>query len=82
MDVTSVEEDVLKESPELACRIELDITANFEGDASKDEVLSQIRQQLLSSVKSGITSVARDLNLRSSGVTVRPLRMECDINDA
>lgn len=82
VSVPSVAEDILKTDPEYSCRIELDITADFEGITNKQALVRKIKAELLAAVKSGITSVARGLNLKSSGVKVRPLRLECDINDA
>lgn len=77
----TVSEDVLSSGPEYACRIELDISAAFEGAASKPALVRKIKSSLLSAVKAAMTDVARSMNLRSGGVQVRPLRLECDLND-
>ncbi len=77
----TVAEDVLASGPEYACRIELDISAAFEGTANKSALIRKIKASLLSAVKSSMTDVARSMNLRSGGVKVRPLRLECDLMD-
>lgn len=77
----TVSDDVLSSGPEYACRIELDISTSFEGTASKDALIRKIKSSLLSAVKASMTDVARSMNLKSGGVQVRPLRLECDVND-
>lgn len=77
----TVSEDVLAESPEYACRIELDISASFEGTVDKGALIRKIKASILTAVKSSMTEVAREMNLRSGGVRVRPLKLECDLLD-
>lgn len=77
----TVSEDILSSGPEIACRIELDISAAFEGVAAKPALIKNIKSSLLSAVKTAMTDVARSLNLKSNGVKVRPLRLEVDVND-
>lgn len=79
--VPSVSEDVLADSPEYACRIELDITAAFEGKTNKAKLIRKLKAELVNSVETSIGLVARELNLASNGVKVRPLRLECDVLD-
>lgn len=79
--LSTVSEDVLSSGPEYACRIELDISATFEGTASKDALIRKIKSSLLAAVKASVTDVARSMNLKSGGVQVRPLRLECDVLD-
>ena len=76
-----VDSDVLQAEPEYACHIELDITANFEGRVEKKALIQKIKAELLTAIKGSMTTVSRELNLSSRGVTVRPLRLECDVND-
>ncbi len=77
----TVSEDVLSSGPEIACRIELNISASFEGVAAKASLIRKLKSSLLSAVKESMTDVARSMNLKSNGVTVRPLRLEVDVND-
>lgn len=76
-----IEGDVLEAEVEYACRIELDLTATFEGHAEREKLLKKVKAEIVSAIKSGMTTVARDLNLSQTGVTVRPIRMECAVND-
>jgi len=77
----TVADDILSSGPEYACNIELSITALFEGTANKAVLIKKIKSSLLSAVKSAMTDVARSTNLKSGGVKVSPLRLECDLND-
>ncbi len=77
----TVSEDVLSSGPEIACRVELDISASFEGVATKPTLIKKLKSSLLAAVKESMTDVARSMNLKSNGVTVRPLRLEVDVND-
>lgn len=79
--VPSVSEDVLADTPEFACRVELDITAAFEGKTNKAKLIRKLKAELVNSVETSIGLVARELNLASNGVKVRPLRLECDVNE-
>jgi hypothetical protein len=78
----TVSEDILSSGPEIACRVELSISASFEGVAAKANLVRKLKSSLLSAVKEAMTDVARSMNLKSNGVTVQPLRLECDVNDA
>lgn len=77
----TVSEDILSSGPEYACNVELSITALFEGQADKSALIRKIKSSLLSAVKASMTDVARSMNLRSGGVKVSPVRLECDLND-
>ncbi len=77
----TVSEDILSSGPEYACNVELSITALFEGQADKSALIRKIKSSLLSAVKASMTDVARSMNLRSGGVKVSPVRLECDILD-
>jgi hypothetical protein len=77
----TVSEDILSSGPEIACRVELSISASFEGAAAKASLVRKLKSSLLSAVKEAMTDVARSMNLKSNGVTVQPLRLECDVND-
>lgn len=80
--IPTVSEDVLESAPEYSLHIELDITADFEGRTNKASLIRKVKAEILSAVKNAMTESARSLNLKSSGATVRPIRLECDINDA
>jgi len=77
----TVSEDVLSSGPEIACRIELSLSASFEGEAAKANLVRKIKSSLLSAVKEAMTDVARSMNLKSGGVKIQPLRLECDYLD-
>ncbi len=77
----TVSEDILSSGPEIACRVELSISASFEGEAAKANLVRKLKSSLLSAVKEAMTDVARSMNLKSNGVKVQPLRLECDYND-
>jgi hypothetical protein len=80
-ELLDIEDDILKSEPECACHIELDITANFEGQVDKKILIKKIKAELLSAVQSSMTVVSKELNLSSKGVKVRPLRLEVDFLD-
>jgi hypothetical protein len=73
--------DTLKSETEYSCRIELNITANFEGHVDKSHILKKLKSELIAAIKSGVTTTSRELNIASTGVTVQPIRLECDVND-
>lgn len=77
----TVSEDVLSSGPEIACRVELSISASFEGVAAKANLVRKLKSSLLSAVREAMTDVARSMNLKSGGVTVQPLRLEVDMLD-
>ncbi len=77
----STPDDMLRSETEYSCRVELSITASFEGRTDKHKLLKKVKLELLNAIKSGITTVARETNLASTGVSVQPLKMEIDVND-
>lgn len=76
-----VERDILSPEIEYACRIELDLTAVFEGRADQKKLLAAIKAGLVSAIKSSMTTVARSMNLSQNGVKVSPIAIECAVND-
>lgn len=76
-----VESDILAPEVEYSCRIELDLAATFEGHTDRERLLKKVKAEIVSALKAGMTTVARDMNLSQTGVSVRPIRLECAVTD-
>lgn len=76
-----IERDILQNEIEYACRLELDLTAVFEGRTDQKKLLQLVKSELVSAIKASMTTVARSLNLSQNGVKVSPMRVECAVND-
>jgi hypothetical protein len=77
--ITEVE-SVLEPITEYSCQVELSITVNFEGNVDKENLLNKVKYELTSAVQTGMTTVARDFDLKSNGATIHPIKMQCDSN--
>lgn len=76
-----VTEDMLIPSTEYSCQVELSLTADFEGVVPKQKLLKKLRTELVAAIKTGVTVTAREYHLEPTGVHVKPIKIECAIND-
>lgn len=74
-------ESILQPKTEYACQIELSLSASFEGATSKTKLLKKIKKELEVAIKNGLTTVARDLELDPISALVKPVKIDCAIND-
>jgi hypothetical protein len=75
------EKDSLRPETEFSCQIEFTIIADFEGRSSKEKLINKIKSELKASIETGLTNVSRELDLQSTNAVVRPMRVECAVND-
>lgn len=73
--------ETLHPQTEYACKVELSLTADFEGDIAKKDLIKKIKSELIASIKAGMTTVCKDFNLECSSVLVQPLQVEVAVND-
>lgn len=78
--VSSPSESVLEPSTEYSCRMEISLSADFEGDVVKKDLIKKLKSEVIASIKSGMEQVSRDLGIRGTGVVIKPLQVECVAN--
>ena len=74
-------DDMLRLTTEYSCRMDLSISADFEGQIPKDKLIRKLKAEMTAAVKAAMGIVARDFGLESTGVRVQPVRVECAMND-
>lgn len=72
---------MLRPVTEYSCRMDLSISADFEGKIPKDRLVKKLKAEMTAAVKAAMSIVARDFGLESTGVNVKPVRVECAMND-
>lgn len=76
-----IEDDMLRSTTEYSCRMDLSISADFEGHIPKDRLIRKLKAEITASVRAAMGIVARDFGLDSTGVNIQPVRVECAMND-
>lgn len=76
-----LEADLTAPVTEYSCQIELSVSADFEGQVEKQRLIKKLKAELTASLRAGMGIVARDLGMQSTGVEVRPVRVECAVSD-
>ena len=74
-------ENVLRPATEYSCRMEISLSADFEGDVSKKDLIKKLKSEVIASIKLGMEQVAKDLRVQGTGIVVKPLQVECAVND-
>ena len=77
----TVEVDFTAGPTEYSCRIELSMTATFEGLVSREVLTSKVQSELKASIEAGMKAVSNDLSLQSTEVKVLPIVMDCSVVD-
>jgi hypothetical protein len=67
---------VLAPPTEWACRMELSVEVDFEGDASKAQIVKKLKSEVTAMMESAVKITARDLKLKPSDVRVRPTSVD------
>lgn len=70
---------VLAAPTEWACRMELSVEVEFEGEASKAQLVKKLKSEVTAMMESAVKVTARDLKLKPSDVRVRPTSVDCVI---
>jgi len=73
--------DGLGTGTEYSCRISIDLTVDFEGDSSKQDIVAAIKSHLKNSLQDGMQKAANQLQLSSVGVKVMPIKMDISALD-
>ena len=73
--------NVLTPATEYSCQVELSLTADFEGNVSKSNLLKKLQTELVAAIQTGVKMVARDFAIQATGITVRPLNINCAVTD-
>lgn len=68
---------VLAPPTEWACRMELSVEVDFEGEASKAQLVKKLKSEVAAMMESAVKITARDLKLKPSNVRVRPTVVDC-----
>lgn len=76
-----LDDDMLRSTTEYSCRMDLSISADFEGQISKDKLIKKLKAEMTAAIKAAMGIVARDFGLESTGVRVQPVRVDCAMND-
>lgn len=76
-----IEDDMLRSTTEYSCRMDLSISADFEGHIPKDRLIRKLKAEVTASIKAAMSIVARDFGLDSTGINIQPVRVECAMND-
>ena len=75
------EKEILHQDPEFACRVEIDLVADFEGEGSKAALLKKLKSEITASLTSAMQITARDLKLELKNITVRPVSLDCAVTE-
>lgn len=75
------DDDMLRPTTEYSCRLELSVSADFEGRVPKDRLVKKLKAEMTAAVRAAMGIVARDFGLESTGVQVQPVRVEVAMND-
>jgi hypothetical protein len=59
----------------------IQLILNFEGQAEKQKLLKKLRNELISAIQTGVGITANEFDLGVTGVYVKPISIQCDIND-
>ena len=68
---------VLAPPTEWACRMELSVEVEFEGETSKAALVKKLKSEVSAMLESAVKVTARDLKLKPSDVRVRPTAFDC-----
>lgn len=79
--ITSLRENVLKPETEYSAQCELVLSADFEGPVTKGSLSNKLRAELTAAIKQALTITANDMGLKSTGVTIQPIKFEVAVND-
>jgi len=79
--VSKPRKDVLKPGTEYSLNVELSLTADFEGDSSKNKLLKKFQSELFAAVKEAVATTAKELSLRSTGVVMKPIEVAIAVTD-
>jgi hypothetical protein len=66
---------------EYSARVEIDFSADFEGQVAKDAFATKLENEIISALEAAVKIVARELRLQPTHVRVKPLRVEIAVND-
>lgn len=75
------QENVLQPQTEYSCFMDISLTADFEGVVGQASLSKAIKNEVIAAIKEGMQQVARNLELRGTGIVVQPLKLEIAIND-
>ena len=75
------EKEIFHQEPEFACRVEIDLVADFEGEGSKAKLLKKLKTEISAALNSAMEITARDLRLDLKKVTVRPVSLDCAVTE-
>jgi hypothetical protein len=73
--------EMLSPSTEFSCQVDISLSADFEGSVAESALKKKLKNELVAAIKAGIVSTARGFNLQATGVLVKPLRIDCAVND-
>jgi len=68
---------VVRAPTEWACRVELSVEVDFEGDAAKNALVKKLKTEITAAMETAVKMTARDLRLKPSDVRVRPTALDC-----
>ena len=77
--VKAKSKSVLAPPTEWACRMELSVEVDFEGETSKAALVKKLKSEVSAMLESAVKITARDLKLKPSDVRVRPTSVDCVI---
>jgi len=64
---------------EYSVQTEITLSANFEGKVSKPTLIKKLKSEIMASLESAVKITARELRLESTGLTLKPVRIDVGI---
>ena len=74
-------QDISIPQVEYAVSMDVTLSVNFEGKADKSALLEKLKQEVITAIETGVSTTARSFDLAASDLRVKPLRVDCVIND-
>lgn len=82
-DLEPAESDpgILSPETEYSIQVDLSITADFEGSVDRQSLTKKFKDELVAAIKSSMSITARELNLTATGARVKPVKIDCVVNE-
>lgn len=74
-------DQLLSPETEYSCQVEISLSADFEGNVARQQLIRKLKSEIVAAIKAGVTTVAREFRIQATGVLVKPLKVEIAVND-
>jgi hypothetical protein len=76
------ETDITTPFTEFSCRADISLSMDFEGQASKQNLVNAVKNEINATIKETAVSIARGFQLNLTNITVGPMTVECAVTDS